>query len=103
LDKVREAATEAKANTLSATRKEIYQAVLDKLDAQAQSAEKSLDLSRVMMDGRARLFSGGDTLTAATLKLVEASQQMEDARDAGLVAQVEAWRNPPLASAMWSA
>ena len=39
LDKVREAATEAKANTLSATRKEIYQGVLDKLDAQAQSAE----------------------------------------------------------------
>jgi hypothetical protein len=85
LDKVREAATEAKANTLSATRKEIYQGVLDKLDAQAQSADKSLDLSRVMVDGRARLFSGGDTLTAATLKLVEASQQMEDARDAGLV------------------
>ena len=89
LDKVREAATEAKAHTLSATRKEIYQGVLDKLDAQAQSAEKSFDLSREMVDGRARLFSGGDALTAATSKLVEASQQMEDARDAGLVAQVE--------------
>jgi hypothetical protein len=84
LDKVREAAIEAKAHTLSATRKEIYQGVLGKLDAQAQSAEKSLDLSRVMMNGRARLFSGGDALTAATSKLVEASQQMEDARDAGL-------------------
>ena len=42
-----------------------------------------------MVDGRAHLFSGGDALTAATSKLVEASQQMEDARDAGLVAQVE--------------
>lgn len=89
LDKVREAAIEAKAHTLSATRKEIYQGVFDKLEAQAQSAEKSFDLSREMVDGRARLFSGGDALTAATLKLAEASQQMEDARDAGLVAQVE--------------
>ena len=87
--KSREAATEAKAKTLSATRKEIYEGVLDKLDAQAQSTEKSFDLSREMVDGRAHLFSGGDALTAATSKLVEASQQMEDARDAGLVAQVE--------------
>jgi methyl-accepting chemotaxis protein len=89
LEKARQALTEAKAKTLSAARKEIYQAVLEKLDVQAQSADRSFDLARAMVDARARLFSAGDTLTAVTAKLVEASQQIEDAHDGGLVTKVE--------------
>jgi methyl-accepting chemotaxis protein len=71
--KVREALTEATARATSATRKEIYDSVLAKLDPQAQSADKVFDLGRKMVDERKKLFSGGDVLTAATTSLVEAA------------------------------
>jgi methyl-accepting chemotaxis protein len=71
--KIREALTDARAKTTSAARKEIYESVLGKLDAQAQTADKSFDLGRKMLDERKKLFSGGDVLTAATTSLVEAA------------------------------
>jgi methyl-accepting chemotaxis protein len=70
---VRESLTQARAKTTSATRKEIYEGVLGKLDAQAQSADKMFDLGRKMVDARSKLFSGGTALTAATTGLVEAA------------------------------
>jgi methyl-accepting chemotaxis protein len=70
---VREALTQARAKTTSATRKEIYESVLGKLDAQAQSADKSFDLGRKMVEARTKLFSGGTVLTAATVSLVDAA------------------------------
>jgi methyl-accepting chemotaxis protein len=98
---VRAALTEARAKTLSATRKEIYQGVLDKLDPQAQSAEKSFDLGRKLVDGRKLLFSGGDAMTAATNRLVEGAKktEMSDVITAGatleraiLLVRVANWR-----------
>src|ERR1700712_179934 len=74
LDKTRDALTQAKARTLSAERGAIYQGVLDKLEAQGQSADKSFEVGLTMIAGRSRLLAAGDTLAAATTRLVEAAK-----------------------------
>jgi HAMP domain-containing protein len=78
LDKTRDALTQAKAESLSAERRTIDQAVLDKLDAQGLSADKSFELGRAMVAGRARLWTVGDGLTTATTRFVEAAGQSGD-------------------------
>ena len=87
LDRVRDALTQATARALSATRKGIYQGVFDKLDAQAQSADKSFELGHTMTEARGRLFRGGDALTAATTKLVDHVQEI-NSPDASIAAAV---------------
>ncbi len=89
VEKLREALNQAKARTLSAERKGIYQSVLDRLATQTQSAQKSFDLGRTMLAGRARLFPLGDTLTAETTKLVQAAVQTAGTDDDVLAAAVE--------------
>jgi methyl-accepting chemotaxis protein len=70
---VRESLTQARAKTTSPVRKEIYESALGKLDGQAQSATKLFDLGRKMVDARAKLFSGGTAMTAATVSLLDAA------------------------------
>ena len=77
--KVRDAISEAKSHSLSAVRREIDQNVLDALGPQAESAEKSFGLGLKMVEGRKRLFSGGDALTAATSRLVDAVAKSQSA------------------------
>jgi methyl-accepting chemotaxis protein len=98
---VRRSLTDANSHTLSTVRRDIYQGVLDKLDPQARSAEKTFALGRTMVEGRTRLFSGGDELTDATTKLVEAARKtgsVEGARAAAvferaaLLVRVANWR-----------
>lgn len=103
LDQVREAMTQAKAKTLSPVRREIYQSTLAQLDAQAQSADQSVELGRATLAARARLLTGGDTLTVATTKLVDAARASDgDGADAAaakvdhamLLVRVANWRFP---------
>jgi hypothetical protein len=89
LDKVREALTQAKAKTLSTVRKDIYQATLDKLEPLAQSADKTFNTGRTMVDGRARLFTGGDALTDATSHLAELGKQANEADETAATTTVE--------------
>jgi methyl-accepting chemotaxis protein len=72
---VREALSQARARTVSAERRDIYQGVLDRLDAQAQTADKAFDLGHAMVEARKQLFTLGDTLTAETTRLVEAARK----------------------------
>ncbi len=74
---VRDALTQASAKTTSPVRKEIYEGSLAKLDAQAQSANKSFDVGRKMAAERKKLFSGGDAMTAATNRLVEVTAKSD--------------------------
>jgi hypothetical protein len=103
LDKAREALTQAKARTLSPVRKEIYQSTLAQLDSQAQSADQSVELGRATLAALARLLTGGDTLTVATTKLVDAARASDrDGADAAaakvdhamLLVRVANWRFP---------
>jgi methyl-accepting chemotaxis protein len=88
-DKVRAALTDARAKTLSAVRKDIYQSVLDKMEAQVESADRSFDLGRRMVEGRARLDVGGKALTAATTRLVEAAMKTGSPEVASAAATLE--------------
>jgi methyl-accepting chemotaxis protein len=101
LDKVRQSLTEARSTTLSAVRKGIYQSVLDRLDAQAQSADKMFDMGHTMGANRDRMVGGGEALAAATARLTEAAvttQTLEAARAAAaieravLLVRIANWR-----------
>jgi methyl-accepting chemotaxis protein len=66
-------AAAAKATT-SDERRAIYNDVSAKIGEVRQNFEKLVQIAAAMKADRAKLFSGGDTLTAATTKLVEAAR-----------------------------
>ncbi len=66
--------TDSAAATLSEERRKTYHAVQDALRAQGANLDKFRDLSATWVAERAKLFSGGDALTAATDKLVTAAR-----------------------------
>ena len=68
---VRESLNQAKDATQSSVRRELYESVLSKLDAQAHFANISFEFGRKMVIGRTSLFKAGDTLTAAATELVK--------------------------------
>jgi methyl-accepting chemotaxis protein len=89
LDKVRQSLTEARSATLSAMRKGIYQGVLDRLDAQTQSADKMFDMGRTMVTSRDRMVLEGEALTAATARLTEAAVKTQSSEAASAAAALE--------------
>jgi HAMP domain-containing protein len=88
LEKIREAMTQAKANTLSALRKQIYQSTLDKLDTQAASGDKSFEVGHAMLEARSRIPAGGEALTAAAKRLEDVARASDGYDDDAAAAQV---------------
>jgi methyl-accepting chemotaxis protein len=68
--KVGESMVAAAASTLSAERLTIYRTISASLAEQVGGAAKLVEFGRIAKEGRARLFAGGDTLTAATEKMM---------------------------------
>jgi methyl-accepting chemotaxis protein len=66
IEQVRHSIAAVRSVSKSAERIRIYEAVLSRLDAQAQGAVKTLDLGEAASAGRARLLSAGERLSAAT-------------------------------------
>ncbi len=89
LDAVRQSLTAAKAASLSATRKDIDQSVLDRLDRQAQSADKTFDIGHTMVESRDRMITGGEALTGATTRLVEAAAATQSSDTTAAAAAVD--------------
>jgi methyl-accepting chemotaxis protein len=69
---------ESAAATLSEERRKTYNGVREMLRAQQSDLDQFVSLSKNAMADRAKLFSGGDELTAATNKLVEAARAVHD-------------------------
>ena len=89
IDEVRHSLTEASGRTLSSARKDMYQSVLDRLDPQVQSADRTFDMGHTMLESRARLADRGDVLTAATTRLVEAAVKTQSSDAAAGAAALE--------------
>jgi methyl-accepting chemotaxis protein len=87
--KTAEVLISAAANTLSAERLAIYKAISDRLAEQVTGAAKLVELGQTANEGRARLFTGGDALTAATGKMVEAARATQDPTTESISAQAE--------------
>ena len=88
-EKVQQSLAEAKTETLSIERKGIYQKVLDRLDEQAQSADRSFDLDRKLVEARTQMSKDGGAFTAATARLVEAARKAQSSDIALAAATVE--------------
>ncbi len=97
----REVTTASLAHTLSAERMRIYNTVLASLAEHVVAAAKLVELGHAAGEGRGRLFTGGDALTAATDKMMETVRAAHDAAiEAGatraeravLLVRVNNWR-----------
>ncbi len=73
----------------SPERLHIYQNVLDGLKAHDETAGRFVSLYKSALDARARLFTGGDELTAATDHLLAAVRSMHDPMFTSAAATVE--------------
>ncbi len=78
------------AATLSQERMRIYNGVQDSLRAQENKIEEYARLIIKMTEERAKLFSGGDELTAATSRMVEAARSGGEPTLASAAGQSEA-------------
>ncbi len=81
------AATQA---TLSEERRRIYGAVQDTLQAHNVNVDQFTQLTATWLAEKARLFTGGDTLTAATGHLVESARALHDPAMSDAAADVAA-------------
>jgi methyl-accepting chemotaxis protein len=75
--------------TLSEERRRRYGEVRDTLTAHAQKLDQFVQLTRTSLDERAKLFSGGDALTAATDRLTAAAHAKGDDAIVSAAAAVE--------------
>ena len=80
---------EAGQATLSEERRRLYGEVRDMLTAHAHKLDQFVQLTKTAVDQRAKLFTGGDALTAATDKLIAAVHAKGDDAIAGAAAPVE--------------
>lgn len=81
--------TEAARLTLSDERRRMYNSINDALAAHDETFARLLQLSGTANDARARLFTGGDELTAAANRLVEAARATHQQAAADAAANVE--------------
>lgn len=65
-------------HALTEALRRIYVSALNELQAHEHSVESYLQFSRVAAEARAKLFSGGDALTAATTRLLAAALATHD-------------------------
>jgi len=97
---VRSLMAEAAKATLSEDRRRTYNGVASTLDALDQELDTIAGLTRSYLEARAKLFSGGDALTAATDKLVSsaragggsAADAVQAVERAVLLVRVANWR-----------
>jgi methyl-accepting chemotaxis protein len=77
------------ANTPSTERLAIYKAISARLAEQVTGAAKLVELGQTANEGRAWLSKGGDALTAATDKMIEAVHAMKDPATESIGVQTE--------------
>ena len=87
--------------TISEERRRLYNDASQTISAAKQNFNQLVELGKQVVAARTKLFSGGDELTARTLKLVEAARgeseqgiktQAADVEDAVLLVRVANWR-----------
>ena len=87
---VRGLMVEAGQNTLSEERRRTYKSVLDALQTHDETFDRYADYIKTVTQRRAGLFTGGDTLTAAATRLVDAARATHDPAMAEAAANVNA-------------
>ncbi|MGD0105538.1 MAG: HAMP domain-containing methyl-accepting chemotaxis protein [Rhodopila sp.] len=96
--RIKELLAASAANTVSAERLAIYNTTSAQLTELAAGARRLVDLGQTAGEARARLFTGGDALTAATDKLMAAAGAADVAETATpveravLLVRVNNWR-----------
>jgi methyl-accepting chemotaxis protein len=87
---MRKQLTEAGQVTLSEERRRTYASVLTELGTYDQTLDRFVQLTKTGAEQRAKLFTGGDALTAASNRLVEAAHAANDPTLSDAAASVNA-------------
>ena len=93
--------TEAAANTISEARRKMYNGVAEMLRPTVAKLDQLVQLTKTAAAERAKLFTGGDVMTAAATRMTEAAvahneptelRAVENAQSAVLLVRIANWR-----------